>query len=377
MSKLRVAIIGTGMIANSAHFPALNILREEGLVEVVGVADIRPEVAEETAKRHNVPNWYADPQKMLDELHPDFVSVCTPNVAHKEWTIKALRAGAHVACEKPIAVTLQDAEEMWRVAEEEGKHLFPCQCMRWRNYMQQSKKLVETGELGDVYFSDIEFIRRIGIPTWGMFHMKEHNHGGPFCDLGVHLIDSLLWIVGGKKVKAVSGNAYRKIANRGEEVLLSIAESGAYSGTFTPRPYDPKEFDVEEFATGFIRLEDGMSINFKFSWALNLPTTNLDMVICGDKAGLSVNKEKLYKNISGFQTECDMKWFDNGQYKGVPFEQHRYMYRHIMDVLEGKSEYLITKEQNLEVAKIIECFYKSSELGREVQAEELHSIENA
>ena len=201
MSKLRVAIIGTGMIANSAHFPALNILRKEGLVDVVGVADIRETAAVETAKRHDVPNWYTDPQKMLDELKPDFVAVCTPNMYHKEWTIKALKSGAHVACEKPMALTLADAEEMWQTAKECGKHLFPCQCMRWRNYMQQSKELVTSGELGDVYFSDIEFIRRIGIPTWGMFHMKEHNFGGPFCDLGVHLIDSLLWIVGDKKVE--------------------------------------------------------------------------------------------------------------------------------------------------------------------------------
>jgi len=99
MSKLRVAIIGTGMIANSAHFPALNILRKEGLVDVVGVADIRETAAAETAKRHDVPNWYTDPQKMLDELKPDFVAVCTPNMYHKEWTIKALKSGAHVACE--------------------------------------------------------------------------------------------------------------------------------------------------------------------------------------------------------------------------------------------------------------------------------------
>lgn len=369
--KLRVAVIGTGMIANSAHFPALNILRKQGLVEVVGVADIRPEVAEETAKRHDVPRWYADPQQLLDELHPDFVAVCTPNVYHKEWTVKALKAGAHVACEKPLAVTLADAEEMWQVAQEEGRHLFPCQCMRWRNYMQQSKELVANGELGDVYFSDIEFIRRIGIPTWGMFHMKEHNYGGPFCDLGVHLIDSLLWIVGDKKVKAVSGSTYTKIANQGEDILLSIAESGAYSGTFTPRPYDYKEFNVEDFATGFMRLEDGMSVNFKFSWALNLPTTNLNMVLCGDKGGLSVNKEKLYKNIGRYQAECEMKWFDNGEFQGVPFEQHRYMYKHIMDVLDGNATYLITKAQNLEVTKAIECFYKSAELGREVQAAEL------
>ena len=114
-----------------------------------------------------------------------------------------------------------------------------------------------------------------------------------------------------------------------------------------------------------------MSVNFKFSWALNLPTTNLDMVICGDKGGLSVNKERLYKNIGRYQTECDMKWFDNGAYKGVAFEQHRYMYRNIINTLAGKEEYLIKKHQNIEVTKAIECFYKSAELGREVRAEEL------
>ncbi len=371
MSKLRVAVIGTGMIANSAHFPALNDLRKEGLVEVVGVADIREEVAAETAKRHNVPNYYKDPQKMLDELKPDFVAVCTPNMYHKEWTIKALQAGAHVACEKPLGISVADVEEMWQTAKDCGKILFPCQCMRWRNYMQRSKELVDTGVLGDIYFSDIEFIRRIGIPTWGMFHMKEHNFGGPFCDLGVHLIDSLLWIVGDKKVEAVSGSAFTKIADQGEDVLLSIAESGAYSGAFTPRPYDYREFNVEEFATGFMRLEGGMSVNFKFAWALNLPTTNLDMVICGDKGGLSVNKEKLYQNIGRFQSECDLKWFDNSPWKGVAFEQHRHMYRHILNVLAGKEEYLIKKHQNIEVTKAIECFYKSAELGREVNVKEL------
>ena len=371
MKKLRVAVIGTGMIANAAHFPMLNILREKGLIEVVGVADIREEAARETALRHNVPKYYVDPQQLLDELSPDFVAVCTPNAHHKEWTIKALKAGAHVACEKPLAGSLKDAEEMWETARQMGRHLFPCQCMRWRNYMQHTKKLVEAGELGDPYFADVEFMRRYGIPSWGMFHMKEHNFGGPFCDLGVHLLDSLLWICGSPKVVSVSGSAYRKLGCKGEDILISIAESGAYDGTFTPRPYDYREFNVEEFSNGYMRLDNGMSVNFKFSWAINLPTTNLDMRICGDKGGLSVNNEMLYKNVGRYQAETKMKWFDNGQYKGVPFEQHRYMYQHILDVLDGKAEYLITKAENLEVTKAIECFYKSAEIGREVLAADL------
>ena len=368
---LRIAIIGCGMIANSAHFPALNILRAEGLVEVVAVADIRPEAAESTAKRHNVPAWYVDPQKMLDEVSPDFVAVCTPNVYHKKWTIAALKAGAHVACEKPIAVTYADAKEMWDTAKACGRQLFPCQCMRWRHYMMKAHDLVASGELGAPYFSDVEFMRRIGIPTWGMFHMKEHNFGGPFCDLGVHLIDSLLWIVGSPNVVSVSGVAENRIACQGEDIHLSIAESGAYSGTFDPRPYDPKEFNVEDYSAGFMRLDNGMSINFKFTWAMNLPTTNLKLNICGDRGGLAVEKGMLYKNIGGYQSECELKWFDNGEYKGVPFEQHRYMYRNIMNTLAGREEYLIKEAQNLEVAKAIECFYRSAETGREVRADEL------
>ena len=121
MSKIRVAVIGTGMIANQAHFPALNVLRAKGVLDVVAVADIRPEAAAETAARHNVEKWYADPQKMLDEVKPDFVAVCTPNMYHKKWTIAALEAGAHVACEKPIALTYRDAKEMWDVSKKCGK----------------------------------------------------------------------------------------------------------------------------------------------------------------------------------------------------------------------------------------------------------------
>ena len=73
---IRAAIIGTGMIANCAHLPSLDILRKEGFVDIVGVADIRVEAAKETAERWNVPNYYEDPQQLLDELKPDFVAVC-------------------------------------------------------------------------------------------------------------------------------------------------------------------------------------------------------------------------------------------------------------------------------------------------------------
>ena len=105
--KFRIALIGTGMICNCAHLPAINNLRKKGLAEIVACADIREEAAKETAERWNIPEWYTDPQEMLDKHKDklDIVAVCTPNLAHKTWSIAALKAGANVMCEKPLALT--------------------------------------------------------------------------------------------------------------------------------------------------------------------------------------------------------------------------------------------------------------------------------
>ena len=115
--KFRIALIGTGMICNCAHLPAINNLRKKGLAEIVACADIREEAAKETAERWNIPEWYTDPQEMLDKHKDklDIVAVCTPNLAHKTWSIAALKAGANVMCEKPLALTYRDAKEMFAV----------------------------------------------------------------------------------------------------------------------------------------------------------------------------------------------------------------------------------------------------------------------
>ena len=372
-NKLRIAVIGTGMIANSAHLPAICNLRSKGIAEVVGAADIRPEAAEETAKRYDIPRWYDDPQKMLDELHPDIVAVCTPNNYHKKWSIAALKSGAHVMCEKPLALTYLDAKEMFDVAEAEGKILFPCQSRRWTSDMVFVHDAMRQADIGKPYFADISFVRRYGIPQWGMFHMKEHNGGGPFCDLGVHFIDSLLWMCGNPRVESVSGKTFDSIAKQGKDILLSIKESGAYSGVFTPRPYDHKEFDVEEAAVGMMRLEDNFAVNFKFTWALNYPTSR-SFVLCGENGGISTENFMLYKNVGHYQSETQLKYFDNRPYEGTPFDGHWYMYEHVLRVIDGVEERLVKPEETLNVVAAIECFYRSAEENREVRSTELEGL---
>ncbi len=368
--KYRLAIIGCGMICNAAHMPSINELRREGLVEVAAVADIREIAARETAQRWEIPRWYTDPQKMLEEIKPDWVSVCTPNVSHKQWSIAALKAGANVMCEKPIALTWRNAKEMFDTADRAGKLLWACQSRRWSADMDFAYKAMRAGDIGKPYFADISFVRRFGVPTWGFFHMKEYNGGGSFCDLGVHFIDALLWMCGNPRVKTVSGMQTDVIVKKKEDILLSIKESGAYIGTFTPREYNPDEFSVEECAAGTMRLEGNFLVNFKFTWALNQPTQK-HFLLCGENGGLDVEKFTLYKNVGPFQAETELKYFDNRPFAGVAFDAHRYMYRHVYNVLEGREERLVKPEETLNVVAAIEAFYESAKRQSEVRTEDL------
>ena len=118
--KLRVAVIGCGMIANSAHIPAW---QSQPGAEVVGVMDSDLGRAKATAGKHAIPGVFDDVDKMLGELSPDVVSVCTPAGCHKAHAVAALRAGAHVLCEKPLSITSEEASEIFRGAEETGRQL--------------------------------------------------------------------------------------------------------------------------------------------------------------------------------------------------------------------------------------------------------------
>ena len=134
-SKLKVAVISCGMIANAAHIPAYRSLGDK--VDLAAVCDVNPVSAEQTAQRFQIPRWYTDAEEMLIKEKPDLVSVCTPNALHKKMAMLALYHGAHVACEKPIAFTYADAKEMfdyakrWTVCSSPARWCATTRSTRW------------------------------------------------------------------------------------------------------------------------------------------------------------------------------------------------------------------------------------------------------
>jgi predicted dehydrogenase len=362
--KLRVGIIGTGMIATAGHIPAWGDLKDD--VEVVGVADILEDRAQLVARTYGIPGAYGDWRKMLAELRPDVVSVCTPNVYHKEQTIACLKAGAHVLCEKPVATCSADATEMFDAAQAAGRILFVGQSARFTPRSRAAKEIVVAGRLGEVYYAETYYLRRRGVPTWGQFHMKEHSGGGPVYDLGVHAIDLLYWLMGSPKVVAVTGQTWTKFGNKQEGLVTSLADSGAPLGVLTPRPYNPRDFDVEDMAAGLIRLTGGAMVAFKTSWAANIPENTGTTMILGTQGGLVLDPLTLVTNMGSYQVNV-VPHVPGG--RKVEFSGHWDETAHFVNVIRGKEELAVKPEEVLNVIRTLDALYQSAREGREIRLE--------
>jgi predicted dehydrogenase len=362
--KLKVGVIGTGMVAVSGHIPAFKTVSEEA--ELVAVADALEDRARLVAKTEGIPRAYGDWRKMLAEADLDAVIVCTPNAYHKEQSMAALEAGCHVLCEKPVATSRADAAAMFDAAERAGRVLFVGQSTRFMPQSRAAKEICADGRLGEMYFAETFYLRRRGVPTWGQFHMKEHSGGGPIYDLGVHAIDLLYWLMGNPKASAVSGVTFTKLANRDEGLATSLADSGAPLGVLTPRPYDWREFDVEDMASGFIRLAGGGAVAFKISWAANVPRNHGGTMILGTEGGLTLDPLTLVTNMGRYQVNVEPQV---GAGRQVDFAGHYDQAAHFVRVIRGQEDLIVRPEEVLNVMATLDALYASAAEGREIALE--------
>jgi predicted dehydrogenase len=255
--ELRVGVIGLGW-AGQRHLEAYEALPGARVVALAGLEEpARQELAAQFGVERDVARW--EDLLALDDL--DAVSVAVPTFLHAPIAIAALERGLHVLCEKPIARNADEADAMVAAARGADRVLDIAFNHRQRGDIQELKAVMETGRLGTPYYAKAWWLRRTGIPTLGSwFTRADLAGGGPLVDIGVHVLDYSLFLLGNPDVRAVSASTYDLLASAGFGSNPDSGKTGA-TGEKT------KTFDVEDLATVFMRLGDGGTLLVEASWA--------------------------------------------------------------------------------------------------------------
>lgn len=344
MKKLRVGVIGLGM--GQGHVGGF---REHPGVDVVAVADMDEDRLQSVGDRLKIPALYVSAEEMLKKESLDIVSVATPNKFHKPLTLMALKAGCHVLCEKPMAMNAAEAKVMLEAAKRAGKRLMINFSFRFTPQSWALKREVENGFLGDVYFARTVWLRRRGMPGFGgWFGQKALAGGGPLIDLGVHRLDLALWLMGYPRPVWVMGTT-------GNHIAAPIAAR------------EKKAFDVEDFAAGHVKFENGATLEVEASWAGNIGENELmETRILGSKGGLvQRNRGEGYEFEAELYSERNGVQYDMKPHLPVPGVRGA-MYHFADCILSGKPN-TATAEEGLVVMQLLDAIYKSAQLGRPVK----------
>lgn len=362
--KLRIGIIGTGGIAHS-HMRAYLAQPD---VEVVAGCDLVPGKAKAFFKEfgvEGVKTEYKDHSEMIADksLDLDAVSICTYNRQHANCAIEAMRAGIHVLLEKPFTVTLEEAAEVMRVEKETGLVLSVGFQPRFDNNMKMIKKIVESGELGQIYYIQTGGGRRRGIPAGAAkstFIEDETAGIGALGDIGCYSLDMVLNAVGYPKPLTVTG--YKSAFFGKNPNYVRYVNEGV--------PHLAEKFGVDDFAAAFIRLEGGIILDFRIAWAMNIDTPG-DTIILGTKGGLRIPSTDcwngtvggamtVYHEVSGSQVETVIPILK------TPEGLWHLKIRSFLDAIKEGTTSPIPSWQILYNQAIIDGIAKSSDAGKEI-----------
>jgi predicted dehydrogenase len=266
--------------------------------------------------------------------------------------IAALAAGKHLLLEKPMGATLADALAIYEKQRTSGKTVMLCHQMRWTWWAQAMKQRCESGALGQVYHARTGWMRRKGIPGWGTwFTQKSISGGGPLIDLGVHMLDVTLYLLDNPIPVSVSGVT---------QAMFGPQRRGI--GKWGTPDWDGK-FDVEDFASAFIRLEDGRTLSLDVSWAAHVdrPAEYVDLL--GEEAGLSY-----YGGGLKFLTEREGELLDE-VIESPGTNERLEMSREFIAAARAGRQASCDAFSGLVNNAILDAIYRSSDCGAEVAIE--------
>jgi predicted dehydrogenase len=345
--KLRVGIVGVGGIGFDQHLPGW---AKVPFVEVAAVADLSDEALQRACTRFAIPRRFKDWQDLatLDDL--DIVDICTPNTTHTPIALAALKNRKHVLCEKPLAATAVDVQSLLETAQQTGRLLMTAQHYRFEPASQQLKALIDGGLLGDIYYARAQWLRRRLVPTRTTFIEQRLSGGGAAFDIGVHILDLAYWFMGAPEPVSVSAFVDAKLAHRPDL-------TGGWGD------WDRTRFDVEDFTAGFVRFATGATLTLEASWLAFQPERETIRLQCYGTRGGLVWPEGV---IVGETNRAPWSLRLDDVPKVAP--HHEEILQFALAVRDGLPSPVPVNE-TLGVIRILEAFYRSGQLKREVPVE--------
>lgn len=354
-APLRVGVIGLGY-AGTTHLEAFRAIRG---VEVVALAGKETDRLAALAGAHGIAHTFEDWEDLvaLDTL--DIVSVATPNALHDVISIAALQRGRHVFCEKPLAVTAAGARAMVAAARDADRVLEVAFNHRRRADVQWVGRYVREVGIGRIYHARASWKRRSGIPgiaSW--FTSRQLAGGGALIDLGPHVLDSLLYLLGEPRVVAASAVVHGELGRAG---YGAMDRDDQMAGTGS--------FEVEDLASALLRLEDGSSVALEISWAGHtVDDEDISIELLGVEGGvrLFVPRYKPDDTIRVYREEAGAQ-VTLAPAVHVPGGEHPIVIGEFVDIVRSGEWTRHHGQFALHRAEIIDACYRSAAEGREVR----------
>jgi UDP-N-acetyl-2-amino-2-deoxyglucuronate dehydrogenase len=332
---LKFVLIGAGRIG----YRHAEYIRKYG--SLVAVCDIDHKRAEETGREFGCPFYVSIDDLLKNHREAEIASICTPNGLHAQQTIKCLRAGLHVLCEKPMALTVYDCGEMIKEAERANKRLFIVKQNRFNPPVEAVKKVMDEGRLGKIYSVQLScFWNRNDAYYKNSWKGTKEMDGGTLYTQFSHFIDLLYWMIGDvKEVHSIIGNFNHK-------GKIEFEDTGVVA------------FQFYNGAIGTI------------NYTVNSFQKNMEgsLTIFGEKGTVKIGGQYLneleYQNIEGFEiTNLPAGNPPNnyGAYQGS-MSNHDMVYENLLDVLNSQGIIATNGFEGLKTVEIIDKIYNAAKI---------------
>lgn len=353
----RLGLVGAGGIGE-VHADAA---RRAGWA-VAAIVDTDAARAEALATKHPDCRVVAELADLLADRSLDAIAIATPNATHRPIAEAALAAGFHVLLEKPAGMNAEECDLLEAAERSSGRLLQIGLVCRSTPVAHAVRSIVASGRLGTIYQARASLHRRRGIPgLGGWFTNRALSGGGPLIDLGVHVIDLVLHVLGQPKALRASGATYAHFGRDIERYVHLEMWGGP------PRPGGV--FDVEDHASALVRFEGGMTFEVDVAWAANLPEDSVrdGIVLLGDRGGLffePLGREvKIATEEDGHLVDVQplLSPEDAGQ------AAWRRQYEAFAAAIRGEGRVAATVAECRRTQAIIDAIYRSSAESREVE----------